>query len=310
MPGSYRGNISLRTTGQHYVTKAATPDVTIPARSSATVPVDVAFPGDPGDHPQSVQFEGTNGADLSYAIARRTLIPSAGGDFNTLITSTVGRQIGQVSTFDLDVPDGQKDLEVDFHTPDASADNKYTFYLLNPAGVVVAQDATPTTTLQGVGSEVPQALASLTTANPVAGRWEIDVVLNLTVSGQEFTQTVYGNVSYNQASVQTYALPTSADTTIAANATRSISLGVTNPTNVGRTFTLSGSAGDVTSTPVYIPAGATALVTGTITPKAAVGTAVTGTLSVVSNTSSTSSLYRTQTVATLPYAYTVVAPTT
>lgn len=31
----------------------------------------------------------------------------------------------------------------------------------------------------------------------MAGRWEIDVELNLTTSGTEFTQTVFGDVSYN-----------------------------------------------------------------------------------------------------------------
>ena len=43
----------------------------------------------------------------------------------------------------------------------------------------------------------PSADVTLIQANPVAGRWEIDVELNLTVSGQEFTQTVAGNVGYN-----------------------------------------------------------------------------------------------------------------
>jgi hypothetical protein len=30
---------------------------------------------------------------------------------------------------------------------------------------------------------------------PVAGLWQIDVALKLTVSGNEFAQTVYGNVA-------------------------------------------------------------------------------------------------------------------
>jgi hypothetical protein len=305
VPGTYRGNISFRETGQHYVQASASPAVTIPAHSSATVPLSVDLPAKPGDHPQSVQFVSSTGASLAYAIARRTLIPSAGGTFKTLITSTVGRGVGQISTYNLDVPAGKNDLEVNFHTPDASPDNKYTFYLLNPGGVVVAQDATPTTTLQGVGSDQPTAAAALVAPSPVAGRWEIDVELNLTVSGQEFEQTVKGDVAYNQGQLSVYSLPTSTTTVIAAGSTRAISLGVKNPTDVGRSFTLSSSNGDVTSTPVYIPGGATALVTGTITPKAAAGTAVTGTISVLSNTSSTARGTTTQVIAALPYAYTV-----
>ncbi|WP_375480937.1 peptidase [uncultured Jatrophihabitans sp.] len=308
VPGTYRGDVSFRTTGQHYVLTSAGPAVRIPAHSSADVAVPVTFPKAPGDHPETVQFIGSTGAALAYPVARRTLVPSTGGTFTTKITSTVGRGVGQISTYDLDVPAGKKDLDVDFRTADASPDNKYTFYLLSPSGTVVAQDSTPTTTLQGIGSDAPKAMASLFAAAPVAGRWEIDVELNLTVSGKEFEQTVKGDVGYDQGSVSVYSLPTTASTTIASNATRAVSLGVKNPTGTGRSFSLVSSNGELTSTPVYIPAGATALVTGTITPKAAVGTTVTGTISVVSNTSSTARGFTTQTIASLPYSYTVVSP--
>jgi hypothetical protein len=36
--------------------------------------------------------------------------------------------------------------------------------------------------------------ASLSAADPAAGTWQIQVVLNLTVSGKEFLQTVHGDV--------------------------------------------------------------------------------------------------------------------
>ena len=37
--------------------------------------------------------------------------------------------------------------------------------------------------------------AELSTANPAAGLWQIDVVLRLTVSGNEFSQSVSGAVT-------------------------------------------------------------------------------------------------------------------
>jgi hypothetical protein len=40
----------------------------------------------------------------------------------------------------------------------------------------------------------PVATASVTAADPVAGTWQIDVELNLTTSGKEFSQMVYGDV--------------------------------------------------------------------------------------------------------------------
>jgi hypothetical protein len=188
-PGSYRGKLSFRVMGQHFMTSKATGSVTIPAHSAVCVPLTISYPNAPGDHPESVQFSGSNGDSLSLAVARRTLIPSKGGPFDTTITSSVGRGVGQVTTFDIDVPAGEPRIDVTFHAPDTSSDNPLTYYLLNPQGQVVDQVSTPNA--QGGGKAV------LTDAKPVKGRWEIDVVLDLTTSGKEFTQRIPGIVSYH-----------------------------------------------------------------------------------------------------------------
>ena len=190
VPGTYTGNVSFRISGQNYRTAPASGLVSIPARSTATVPLHIAMPAAPGDYPESVQFTGSGGAATSLPVARRVLIPANGGSFQTLITSTVGRMIGQLNTYEITVPAGQPDLDVRLATADASADNRYTFYLVDPTGAVVATDATPKTVNGG-----PVATAELRTANPAAGTWQIDVELNLTVSGNEFTQTVNGTVT-------------------------------------------------------------------------------------------------------------------
>jgi hypothetical protein len=57
------------------------------------------------------------------------------------------------------------------------------------SGTVAATGTTPAT-----GAATPSGTAQLSTTNPAAGTWQIDVELDLTVSGKEFTQTVYGNV--------------------------------------------------------------------------------------------------------------------
>jgi hypothetical protein len=303
VPGTYTGNISFRVTGQHYIYTPAAASTTIPGHSSVSIPLNVSFPAAPGDYAESVQFQADNGALLSYAVNRRTLIPSAGGPFSTTITSTVGRSVGQISTYDINVPAGENDMDVTFSTPDASADNPMTFWLVNPSGTVVAEDATPTTTI--VGGTTPVALASLIAPSPVAGTWEIDVELNLTTSGLEFTQNVAGNVSFNQVQVTPSGVPDSAGTTVSKTTGTPLSVSVTNTSNVGRTFTLRASAGDITggaaTTGVYIAAGATGTLTTTLLPKAAVSTVVTGTLSVVSNTSVRNG---TQAIALIPYSYT------
>ena len=87
------------------------------------------------------------------------------------------------------MPSGRSSLSATFRTTDASPDNKYTFYLVNPSGTVVATAGTPNT------SSTP-GTAEVSTASPAAGTWTIDVELNLTVSGKEFTQTVDATVQY------------------------------------------------------------------------------------------------------------------
>jgi hypothetical protein len=188
-PGTYTGPVSFKVSGQDFESAPATRPVTIPARASATIPLRVAFPSAPGDHPESVQFTATDGARVSVPVARRTLIPADGGTFSTLITSTVGRMIGQQSTYETDVPAGRSALNVTFRTQDASSDNKYTFYLVDPSGNVAATATSPQT-VNGVAT----GMASLSAADPAAGTWQIQVVLNLTVSGKEFLQTVNGDV--------------------------------------------------------------------------------------------------------------------
>ena len=87
------------------------------------------------------------------------------------------------------MPAGRTELDATFQAADASADNTYTFYLVNPSGTVVARATSPQTV-----NGTPVGTAEVDTTDPVAGTWTIDVELNLTVSGKEFTQTVQGNV--------------------------------------------------------------------------------------------------------------------
>jgi hypothetical protein len=124
--------------------------VAIPGHSSVTIPLSITMPRQPGDR-------------------------------------TVGRGVGQINTYEVNLPTGRRYLSVKFHTADASADNGFTFFLVHPSGKLVAT----ATTSKGT----PVATASLYTLHPVPGPWQIDVVLDLTVSGKEFTQTVYGSLA-------------------------------------------------------------------------------------------------------------------
>jgi hypothetical protein len=189
-PGTYRGPMQFKVSGQDFLTSPASPPVVIPADSSVTIPLQITMPRQPGDYPESVQFSASDGAHTSLPVARRTFIPSRGGPFQTVITSTVGRDVGQINTYEVNVPRGRRYLNVQFRPADASSDNGFTFYLVNPSGNLSATATAPTTVN---GKSV--TTADLYTLHPVPGAWQIDVVLDLTVSGQEFTQTVSGSLA-------------------------------------------------------------------------------------------------------------------
>ncbi len=172
-PGPYTGRVTFQAGGQNFTTSPASAPVTIRPHGVAGVPLSIALPRTPGDAPESVQFTGANGLESSVPIARRSFIPSAGGSFSATLTSSVSRDAGQIKTFYLDVPQGEKDLDVSFNAPDHAADDPVYYYLFSPSDLAStgpenfdffahAIDATPT-------SGNPTGNASLITADPEAG---------------------------------------------------------------------------------------------------------------------------------------------
>ena len=293
VPGPYTGTVTFQAGGQNFTTSPASAPVTIAPRSSASVPLKITLPQAPGDSPESVQFTAPNGLNSSVPIARRTFIPSAGGSFSATLTSSVSRGPGQIKTFYVFVPAGQKDLDVTFNAPDHHADNRVHYYLLSPADLqpavtesgnidATAIDTTPT-------SNNATGNASLIAPDPQEGLWEIDVMQGATTDGMEFSQTVTGTVAYNQlAPLTETGLPTSTSTTIGSGASVPITVTVKNTTNHVAFFELAPTGNDIsggnTVTPVQVAAGATGTLTATLSPAAAAGTAVNGFLSVIDST--------------------------
>jgi hypothetical protein len=292
-PGPYTGTVTFQAGGQNFTTSPASAPVTIPARSSANVPLSITMPQAPGDAPESVQFTSANGILSSVPIARRTLIPSGGGSFTASLTSSVSRGSGQIKTFYVNVPQGENDLDVSFTAPDHAVDDPVYYYLFSPSDLAStgpeqfnfeahATDATPTTNNQSGN-------ASLITPDPQPGLWEIDVMQGATTDGTVFSNNVTGTVAYNQlAPVTQTGLPTSTSTIINSGTSVPITVQVTNTTNHVGFFELQPSGNDIsggnTSTPLQIAAGATGTLNATLSPTAASGTAVNGTLSVIDST--------------------------
>jgi Subtilase family len=292
-PGPYTGTVTFQASGQNFTTSPASAPVTIPARNFATVPLSIALPQAPGDHPESVQFTGPGGLESSVAIARRTLIPSAGGSFTATLTSSVSRGAGQLQTFYVDVPAGKKDLDVSFNAPQHATDDPVYYYLFSPANLsspgperfrfpFTAVDGTPT-------SGNPTGNASLIAPDPQPGLWEIDVLQGAVTDGTVFSNAVTGTVAYNQLKPVTESgLPTSTSTIVDTGSSIPIKVKVTNTTNHNGFFVLQPTKTDITggntSTPLELAAGATGTLTATLSPTAAAGTKVRGTLSVIDST--------------------------
>jgi Subtilase family len=292
-PGPYTGTVTFQASGQNFTTSPASAPVTIAPRSSASVPLRVALPHAAGDAPESVQFTTPNGLESSVPVARRTLIRSAGGSFSATLTSSVSRGAGQIKTFYVNVPQGENDLDVSFVAPDHAADDPVYYYLFSPADLqpIVTEsgfiDVTATDTTPTPGN--PTGNASLIAPNPQPGLWEIDVMQGATTDGTEFSQNVTGVLAYNQlAPVTETGLPTSASTTIGSGSSVPITVTVTNTTNHVGFFELQPSNNDITggntTTPLEVAPGAQGTLTATLSPTAASGTAVTGTLSVIDST--------------------------
>jgi hypothetical protein len=292
-PGPYRGTVTFQASGQKFTTSPASAPVTIPARRWSTVPLRIALPQTPGDAPESVQFTASHGLVSSVPIARRSLIPSGGGSFGATLTSSVSRGPGQIKTLYVDVPRGEKDLDISLHAPDHAADDPVYYYLFSPGDLasvgptsfnytVTATDATPT-------SGNPTGNASLIAPNPQPGLWEIDVMQGATTDGTRFSQTVTGNVAYNQLKpVTETGLPKSTSTIIDSGSSVPIKVKVTNTTNHVGYFELQPSGKDIsggnTAKPEKLAPGATGTLKATLSPTAPVGTKVKGILSVVDST--------------------------
>ncbi len=294
VPGPYTGTVTFQASGQNFTSSPASGPVTIPAHGNANVPLSIPLPQAPGDSPESVQFSGAGGSVMtSVPIARRTLIPSGGGTFGATLTSSVSRGPGQIKTFYVRVPAGEKDLDVSLHAPDHATDDPVYYYLFSPSDLQPA--VTESGNIDATATDVtptplnPTGNASLIAPHPQAGLWEIDVMQGATTDGTRFSQTVTGTVAYNQLGpVTETGLPTSSATMIPRAGTRPITVTVTNPTNHVADYELSASRGDIiggnTTTPLQLAPGATGTLTATLKPRAPAGTRIQGVLSVIQST--------------------------
>ena len=282
-PGSYRGPIVVTFSTQHYLTATASGPVSVPAHSSASVPVSVRFPAAAGQHALSIQIAGSGGGAVSVPVTAQTLIPSAGGNFVASLASSVARSQGPMLTYQIDVPSGEPGLNVNLHTADVSADNIIGAALTEPSSPgggagsnIVDYAQTPITALQPGGSPITHT--ELSVPNPEPGVWTIQVTLDETASGKEFTQNVFGDASYGAVSTFTPSnVPDSTSVSLPVGGTVSFSVKVTNTGKTAAAYMVVATSQQninelpyegfdkVASPTVVIAPGATVSIPGTLT---------------------------------------------
>ena len=239
-PGSFRGNAQIRFAG-HTFTSAGivgTPVRVIPAGGSATFDFSVPLPAKPGDSPASVQFDALGGQHLSLPVSRRALIPTVPGqanNFSATITGGVGRDVGSEKGFYLDVPAGHRSMTVDLSAPDPGT--PLEFYLVSPDKQLLSGDDNATeSTWNNASTRTGNGGTSLTVDQPVAGRWQLLVVLTNPVSGTEFSEQVAGKVRFDATTARASGLPNG--TKIKSGSTVTASVEVTNTGLTGQYFFL------------------------------------------------------------------------
>jgi hypothetical protein len=217
---AYNGLLSYAITGARFQTVhgAVSPaSKTLHPGASATFHVKVSTPSSPGDRAEAVVFSTSMGREEGKAglgaeqgtipITTRALVPldRNGGSFKSELTGGNARMAfyGQELVQQFDVPRGRADINIDV-TVDAPGYQLYGF-LVDPNMSPV--DVQGTSLQDGSGTNL-QTL-HLTWANPVPGRWTLDLTQINGIQSMLTSVPVSGRIRFDRAQVSATGLPDS-----------------------------------------------------------------------------------------------------
>ncbi len=216
----YTGPVTFQGTDQRATSVGTvTPAVTtLNPGQTKTVAVSVKLPASGGDNSQAITVASSGGHATAVAVVERAVVPTSSGTgtFSGSITGGNARAGAPAGTFTyaFDVPKGKKDVSVGIKL---ATDKRYLLegVLVSPTGELAAVDGNrvidPATDTVSAQSQALQ----LTAANPVPGRWRVVILVVNPVPGAALTENFSGTIAYDQVSVTTSGLPTSAKTLLA-----------------------------------------------------------------------------------------------
>ncbi|MEO6703763.1 MAG: S8 family serine peptidase [Jatrophihabitantaceae bacterium] len=228
----YSGNVSLRTTSQQAINigQVSPPVLTLAPGQTKNVKATFRIPAAGGDTSYAITVASSDGHQTSVPVVVRTIVPTSGGSgsFGGTITggNARGGSAAQTFTYAFDVPSGKRDLSVGVTL---ASDPHYTLegVLVDPNDETQAVDS-------NLYSTDPFTLGSqgltmqLNTANPIAGRWRLVILVINPVPGAAFTQNFSGTIGFNKSQVSTVGLPNSTHTKLPAGSAVTAQVNVTN----------------------------------------------------------------------------------
>jgi Subtilase family/Peptidase inhibitor I9 len=205
-PTGYTGPIILDTS-----TQRSTPYGQVSPRSLTLAPGQtksasfaLRTPEAGGDAGYSVTFDTSAGQHTTLSAVVRSLIPTP-GRFSGAITGGNARAVSPAQTFSyaFDVPRGKKDLDIGLTLSDPGS--VVDMVLVDPNGELA--DVTSNLSLSSPTTVAQGAAVQAFDANPLPGRWNMVLVVQNPVTGQEISQPFHGTVGFNQLAVHASSLP-------------------------------------------------------------------------------------------------------
>jgi Subtilase family len=187
--------------------------LTLAPGQSRQVSVTAKAPTAPGDTSDAVVLDAGAGGTTSVPIVLRSLVdPAAGGAFHGTLTGGNGRQAapGQSSSYQFDVPAGQRDVAASVDLTNDPADSVEAL-LVDPQGNAQAFGTNELTsafdpaTHTGTSTQVTQT--DLYARAPMPGRWTLVINFEQPTVGDEISQPFTGRVRFDTVDVRAKGLP-------------------------------------------------------------------------------------------------------
>ncbi|HEV7651695.1 MAG TPA: S8 family serine peptidase [Actinophytocola sp.] len=213
--GGYTGPIILDTSTQRIAPYGHVSPATLTLGPGQTKPVSFSLrtPDSGGDADYSVTFGTSTGQQTTMSAVMRSLIP-APGQFRGTFTGGNARAVSPAQTFsyEFDVPRGKNDLDIGLRLSDPGS--LVDIVLIDPNGELA--DVNSNVFLDSQTTVAQGGTVQTYDAQPLPGRWQMVLVMQNPVTGQEIEQPFTGTVRFDQLAVHANGLPNSSNVKLAA----------------------------------------------------------------------------------------------